>query len=262
MRRRNAQRLVWALLGVLTLLLLVPVLGLLTALVIQGWPALSWNLFSAPKGGGGGVAAALAGTVWLTAGSLAITMPIGVAAAIYLGEYAPDNWLTRTINVAIANLAGVPAIVHALFGVAAFVQFMDLSPTLAASCTLGVMTLPIVILSTREALQAVPQEFREACWTMGASRWQAIRHVVLPNCWSGILTGLILVVCRVVGVTAPVMLTGVAALSMHLFDVTYGAPEVTEVDPAAIALVLILAVLAMNAIAIGFRMRLRRRTAW
>jgi phosphate transport system permease protein len=143
--------------------------------------------------------------------ALLLALPLGVAAAIYLSEYARDNWLTRTINLAIVNLAGVPSIVHALFGVGAFVHFLHFGKSiLAASCTLAVMTLPVVIVATRESLQAVPKAFREACWSMGATRWQTIWRVVLPNSGSGILTGLILVVCRAVGETAPIMFTGAA----------------------------------------------------
>ena len=205
-------------------------------------------------------------------------MPIGVAAAIYLSEYAPDNWLTRIINLAIINLAGVPSIVHALFGVGAFVLFFGFGTSiLAASLTLAIMTLPVVIVSTRESLQAVPQAFREACWTMGATRWQTIRHVVLPNSVSGILTGVILEVSRTAGETAPIMFTGAAfflpflpesvfdqtmALSLHLFVISTQVPGVPEEMPYGVALVLIGMVLTMNATSIAFRMYLRGRRKW
>ena len=207
-----------------------------------------------------------------------LSLPIGVAAAIYLSEYARDNWLTRLINLAIVNLAGVPSIVHALFGVGAFVHFMNFGESiLAAGCTLAVMTLPVVIVATRESLQAVPKAFRDACWNMGATRWQTIRHIVLPNSISGILTGLILVVCRAVGETAPIMFTGAVflrlvspetvfdrtmALSFHLYTVSTQVTDVPRAIPFAVALTLILVVLTMNAIAIGFRMRLRGRKKW
>ena len=134
----------------------------------------------------GGIFPAIVGTLWLVGVSLAIAAPIGVLAAIYLNEYAPENWMTRIIHLAIVNLAGVPSIVHALFGVGAFVLFLRLGTSiLAASLTLAVMTLPVIIASTKEALAAVPMAFREACWVLGASRWQTIRHVVLPNSISG-----------------------------------------------------------------------------
>jgi phosphate transport system permease protein len=264
-----------------TLLLLAPVLCILTVLVVEGAPGLSLDFFlTKPRdnGASGGIATALVGTIWLTMGALLLALPLGVAAAIYLSEYARDNWLTRTIQVAIVNLAGVPSIVHALFGVGAFVYFLGFGKSiLAASCTLAVMTLPVVIVSTREALQAVPKAFRDACWNMGATRWQTIWHIVLPNSGGGILTGLILVVSRAVGETAPIMFTGAVflralypnsvfdktmALSLHLFNVSTQVTNVPRHVPFAVALTLILVVLVMNAIAIGFRMRLRGRKKW
>jgi phosphate transport system permease protein len=264
-----------------TLLLLVPAAGILAVLVVEGTPGMSLDFFlSKPRdnGAAGGIATALVGTVWLTACALAVALPLGVAAAIYLSEYARDNWLTRTINVAIVNLAGVPSIVHALFGVGAFVHFLQFGKSiLAASCTLAVMTLPVVIVATRESLQAVPKAFREACWNMGATRWQTIWNIVLPNSGSGILTGLILVVSRAVGETAPIMFTGAVffrqlfpngvfdktmALSLHLFNVSTQVTNVPRHVPFAVALTLILVVLTMNALAIGFRMRLRGRKKW
>ena len=157
----------------------------------------------------GGIWAPLVGTFYLVFISLAVAAPIGVLAGVYLNEYAGDNWLTRIVNLAVVNLAGVPSIVHALFGVGAFVLFAGMGRSvLAASCTLAIMTLPVIITSTREALAAVPQSFREACWNMGASRWQTIRTIVLPNSISGILTGVILQVSRAAGETAPILFTG------------------------------------------------------
>jgi phosphate transport system permease protein len=264
-----------------TLLLLVPVAGILVTLLVEGAPGLSLSFFlddPIKNGRAGGIFPALVGTVWLTAVALAAALPLGVAAAIYLSEYARDNWFTRTINLAIVNLAGVPSIVHALFGVGAFVHFLRFGTSiLAAGCTLAVMTLPVVIVATRESLQAVPKAFREACWSMGATRWQTIWRVVLPNSGSGILTGLILVVCRAVGETAPIMFTGAVALriltpesvfdqtmalSYHLYVVSTQISDVPRHVPFAVALTLIAVVLAMNAIAITFRMRLRGRKKW
>lgn len=280
-RAHGVQGLVRMLFLAVTLLLLVPVLGILAVLVVEGAPAMSLSFFldkPSKLGAAGGIWPALVGTIWLTAVALAVALPLGVAAAIYLSEYARDNWLTRLINLAIVNLAGVPSIVHALFGVGAFVHFMNFGESiLAAGCTLAVMTLPVVIVATRESLQAVPKAFRDACWNMGATRWQTIRHIVLPNSISGILTGLILVVCRAVGETAPIMFTGAVflrlvspetvfdrtmALSFHLYTVSTQVTDVPRAIPFAVALTLILVVLTMNAIAIGFRMRLRGRKKW
>ena len=226
----------------------------------------------------GGIFPALFGTIWLVAVALVISVPVGVAAAVYLSEYAPDNWFTRAINLAIINLAGVPSIVHALFGVGAFVIFFGFGTSiLAASMTLAVMTLPVVIVATRESLQAVPHAFREACWNMGATRWQTIRRVVLPHSVCGILTGVILEVSRTTGETAPIMFTGAAffipvlpqsvfdqtmALSLHLFVVSTQVPNVPESLPYAVALVLIMMVLLMNSASIALRMHLRGKKKW
>ncbi len=280
-RSLSVQQLVRILFLAVTLLLVLPAVAIIGVLIWEGSPGLSWNfLVDRPRdnGAAGGIGLPLLGTLWLTAGALVLALPLGVAAAIYLSEYARDNWFTRTINIAIVNLAGVPSIVHALFGVGAFVHFLHFGKSiLAASCTLAVMTLPVVIVATRESLQAVPKAFREACWSMGATRWQTIWRVVLPNSGSGILTGLILVVCRAVGETAPIMFTGAVflrsmapnsvfdktmALSLHLFNVSTQLTDVPRHLPFAVALVLIAVVLALNAVAIGFRMRLRGRKRW
>ena len=262
-------------------LLIAPVVVILALLVYRGAPILSMDfLFTSPTNGmtEGGVLPALVGTVWLVVVALLASVPIGVAAALYLSEYAGDNPLTRVINLAIINLAGVPSIVHALFGLGAFVLFFRFGTSiLAASLTLAVMTLPVVIVATRESLQAVPQAFREACWNMGFTRWQTIRKVVLPNSISGILTGIILEVSRTAGETAPIMFTGAVfflpflpqsvydqtmAMSLHLYIVTTQVPNVPEALPFGVALVLISMVLAMNALSIAFRMYLRSRKKW
>ncbi len=277
----QTQRLARAFLLFMTSVLVVPVIAILTILVVEGAPALSWGFFTEDPTNGmtaGGVFPALVGTIWIVLGALVASVPLGVAAAVYLSEYAADNTLTRLINLAIINLAGVPSIVHALFGVGAFVLFFGFGTSiLAASCTLAVMTLPVVIVSTREALQAVPRAFREACWNMGATRWQTIRRVVLPNSVSGILTGVILEVSRTTGETAPIMFTGAAfflpflpesvfdqtmAMSLHLFVVATQVPGVPESLPFGVALVLIGMVLIMNATSIAFRMHLRGKKKW
>ena len=266
---------------VMTTLLILPVLIILTLLIIRGGPAISWEFLTAfPIKGmtAGGVFPALLGTIFLVVLALVFSVPLGIAAAIYLSEYAPDNLMTRVINLAIINLAGVPSIVHALFGLGAFVIFMGFGTSiLAASLTLAIMTLPVVIVATKESLQSVPQAFREACWSMGATRWQTIRKIVLPNAVSGILTGVILEVSRTAGETAPIMFTGAAfflpflpesvydqtmALSLHLFVVATQVPNVPDDLPYGVALLLISIVLIMNALSIGFRIRLRNKKKW
>jgi phosphate transport system permease protein len=254
---------------------------ILSMLIYKGAPVISFEfLFTAPTNGmtAGGIFPALLGTVLLVVVALLASVPLGVAAAIYLSEYAPDNWFTRAINLAIINLAGVPSIVHALFGVGAFVIFFKFGTSiLAASLTLAIMTLPVVIVATRESLQAVPMAFREACWNMGATRWQTIRRVVLPNAVTGILTGVILEVSRTAGETAPIMFTGAAfflpllpqgvldqtmALSLHLFVVSTQVPGMPEQLPFGVALVLISMVLLMNSLSIALRMYLRGKKKW
>lgn len=280
-RSYRAQGIAKAVFCLMTVALVIPVLVIVGTLVYKGGPAISWEfLFTAPTDGmtAGGVFPALVGTIWLVVVALLASVPVGVAAALYLSEYAPDNLLTRTINLAIINLAGVPSIVHALFGVGAFVYFFRMGQSiLAASLTLAVMTLPVVIVATRESLQAVPQAFREACWNMGATRWQTIRKVVLPNSISGILTGVILEVSRTSGETAPIMFTGAAAyivflpesvfdptmaLSYHLYYIATQQTGVPEEITFGVALVLIGIVLLMNAISIGFRVYLRGLKKW
>jgi phosphate transport system permease protein len=283
LNRRNARRQKLFRLGLcaMTGLLILPVALILGTLIYKGAPVISFEfLFSSPTNGmtAGGIFPALLGTVLLVVVALLASVPLGVAAAIYLSEYAPDNWFTRAINLAIINLAGVPSIVHALFGVGAFVIFFRFGTSiLAASLTLAIMTLPVVIVATRESLQAVPMAFREACWNMGATRWQTIRRVVLPNAITGILTGVILEVSRTAGETAPIMFTGAAfflpllpqsvfdqtmALSLHLFVVSTQVPGMPEQLPFGVALVLISMVLLMNSLSIALRMYLRGKKKW
>ena len=280
-RDRRVQWLYQGLFGVMTVLLILPVVIILSTLIYKGGPVISIDfLFTYPTDGmtAGGIFPALLGTVWLVAVALLCSVPLGVAAALYLSEYAPDNWFTRLINLCIINLAGVPSIVHALFGVGAFVIFFRFGTSiLAASLTLAIMTLPLIIVATRESLQAVPLAFREACWNMGATRWQTIRRVVLPNAVSGILTGVILEVSRTTGETAPIMFTGAAfflpflpqgifdqtmALSLHLFVVSTQVPGVPEALPYGVALVLIAMVLLMNSLSIAIRVYLRGKKKW
>jgi phosphate transport system permease protein len=265
----------------MTLFLIVPVLTILATLVVKGSSVISIDfLFTSPTEGmtAGGIFPALLGTVFLVAVDLVIAIPIGISAAIYLSEYAGNNWLTRVINLAIINLAGVPSIVHALFGLGAFVLFFQFGTSiLAASLTLAIMTLPLVIVASKESMQAVPQAFREAAWNMGATRWQTIRRVVLPNSIAGILTGLILEISRTAGETAPIMFTGAVfftpflpqsifdqtmAMPLHLFVVATQVPGVPEDLPYGVALMLIALVLFMNALSIAFRAWLRGKKKW
>ncbi len=283
---RRAELIAKCMLATMVTLLIVPLLLIVGYLVKEAWPLLTFDfLFTNPTGGmrHGGIWSALLGTLYLVTLSLLIAAPIGVLAAVYLNEYARDNWLTRIINLAVVNLAGVPSIVHALFGLGAFVLFAGMGRSiLAASLTLAIMTLPVIIASTKEALAAVPTSFREACWNVGASRWQTIRGIVLPNSIAGILTGVILQVSRAAGETAPIMFTGAVffkkieagnpfaysiwdqcmALSMHLFTITTQVTDAPRALPFATAVVLLGTVLTVNAISIGLRLYLRSRKKW
>jgi phosphate transport system permease protein len=280
-RNRQVQKLFRILFLMMTLLLILPVAVILGILTWKGSSVVNLSfLFTSPTDGmtAGGIFPALIGTIWLVSVALLFSVPLGVAAAVYLSEYARDNWFTRAINLAIINLAGVPSIVHALFGVGAFVLFFKLGTCiLAASLTLGIMTLPVVIVSTWNALQAVPMAFREACWNMGATKWQTIRKIVLPNSISGILTGIILEVSQTAGETAPIMFTGAAfflphlphsvfdqtmAMSLHLFVLATQVPGVPEDLPYGVAFVLIALVMLMNSLSIAFRVYLRGKKKW
>jgi len=270
----------------MTLAVILPLILIVLYLVYKASPILSLDfLLKNPVRGmrAGGIWSPLLGTVYLVVISLLISTPIGVLAGVYLNEYARENWLTRIINLAVVNLAGVPSIVHALFGLGAFVLFAGIGRSvLAASLTLAIMTLPVIIASSKEALSSVPMSFREACWNVGATRWQTIRHIVLPNSISGILTGVILQVSRAAGETAPIMFTGavffkaipegnlfayrlfdqVMALSMHLFTISTQVPDVPEALPYGTAVVLLGAVLLINALSIVLRVYMRAKKKW
>jgi phosphate transport system permease protein len=268
-------------LSMVTFFLFLPALGIIFWLFIKGYPALSWDfLLQDPVKGmtAGGIFPTIVGTFWLVIISVLVSCPMGVLAALYLSEYAKDGKLTRMIRLAILNLAGVPSIVHALFGLGAFVLFMKMGTSiLAASFTLAVMNLPVIITSTLESLKAVPQSYREASWNVGASKLQTIRYIVLPNSFPGILTGVVFAVGRSAGETAAILFTGVAfylpflpasvfdqcmALSMHLFTISTQVVGVPESYPFATALVLILLILSVNSIAVGLRTYFRVKRKW
>jgi phosphate transport system permease protein len=278
MKETFKQRVGFGILLGATLLVIIPVFIIIWLLVSRGSSALSLQfLFTMPRDGmrAGGIFPAIVGTVYLVVASMAFALPIGVLAAIYLSEYARDNVLTRTINLAIINLAGVSSVVYGLFGLSLFVIFLRFGASIiAGSLTLGIMTLPVIITTTREALRAVPKSFREVSHSLGASRWQTVRHSVLPFALPGILTGAILSVGRVAGETAPILFTVAAfylprlphslsdqvmALPYHLYITTTQIPYIPENYRYGTALVLIGLVLIMNVAAIIIRSRFRRK---
>ena len=285
-QKRLIEKVMRIFLLIITSMMIIPLLLIIGYLFYKALPVLSLEfLFTNPRDNmrAGGIWAPFLGTIYLVIVSLLVSAPIGVFAAVYLNEYARENWFTRITNLAVVNLAGVPSIVHALFGVGAFVLFAGLGESiLAASLTLAIMTLPVIIASTTEALKAVPMSFREACWNLGATRWQTIRRIVIPNSISGILTGVILQVSRAAGETAPIMFTGAVfykfiaegdlfaynitkqcmALSLHLFTISTQVPDVREGTPHGTAVVLVGSVLLVNAAAIVLRVYLRTRKKW
>ncbi len=270
-----------ALLCAATAAVLAPLAAILAVLIARGAPGISIEFLTEPPRDGmraGGILPAIAGTAILVAGTLALALPLGVFAAVYLREIAGDSRLARAARLAILNLAGVPSIVHGLFGLAFFVIFCGFGASIAAGCaTLAILILPVAITASEEALRAVPDSLREASFALGATRWQTVRRVVLPNALPGILTGAILGVGRAAGETAPILFTAAAfslphlpssiwdqvmALPYHLFIMATQVPNVPPELPAATALVLLALVLLANAAAIALRARMRRRARW
>jgi len=278
---RVTQKIAFFFLFLATLCIVIPV-GLIVVIIIQkGLPAINWQFLSdMPRQGmrAGGILPAIVGTLYLVLGAIIFALPIGLLAAIYLSEYARDNALNRVIKLAIVNLAGVPSVVYGLFGLALFVVFFKFGASiLSGSLTLGIMILPLIITSSREALEAVPQSFREVSLSLGASKWQTIRNIVLPNAVPGILTGTILGLGRAAGETAPILFTVAAfylprlpksifdqamALPYHLYVISTQVPKVDEKIRYGTALVLLVLVLFMNLIAVIIRSKFRKNKKW
>ena len=278
---KRTQKIAFFFLFLATLLIVAPV-GLIVFIIIQkGLPAINWQFLSdMPRQGmrAGGIFPAIVGTVYLVAGAIIFALPIGVLAAVYLSEYAKDNFLTRIIKLAIVNLSGVPSVVYGLFGLALFVVYFRFGASLiAGSFTLGIMILPIIITTSLEALESVPYSFREVSRSLGASKWQTIRYIVLPNALSGILTGTILGLGRAAGETAPILFTVAAfylprlphsvfdqamALPYHLYVISTQVPNVDEKVRYGTALVLLALVLFMNLAAVIIRYKFRKKKKW
>jgi phosphate transport system permease protein len=281
MSRNLRQRLGFAFLSLVTIIVVLPILWLVAYIVVQGVSAISVEfVFTAPRDGlrAGGVWPAIVGTLLLTLGTAIFAVPLGVAVAIYLAEYARDTLFTRLIRLAIINLAGVPSVVYGLFGVGLFVISLHFGKSiLAGSLTLAIMTLPVIISTTEEALRAVPQSFRIVSLSLGGTQWQAIRRVVLPQALPGILTGVILGLERAAGETAPILFTVAAvflpllprsifdqamALPYHLFVISTQVPGMPIQIQYGTALVLLVFVLSMNVLAAVMRNRFRARRQW
>jgi phosphate transport system permease protein len=281
MNRYLEQRLGFALLTAIAILVVLPILVVVGVIVVRGLGGLSWEfLTTMPRDGmkAGGIFPAIVGTALLVLGTALVAIPIGVGGAIYLSEYARDNWLTRAIRLAIINLAGIPSVVYGLFGLAMFVLFLRLGTSIVAgSMTLAIMTLPVIISTAEEALRAVPTEFRTVSASLGGTRWQGIRNIILPQALPGIITGVILGLLRAGGETAPILFTVAVfylprlprspldetmALPYHLYVISTQVPGMPESVQYGTALVLLGLVLSLNIIATLIRSYFRRRRQW
>ncbi|MFN2163620.1 MAG: phosphate ABC transporter permease PstA [Candidatus Promineifilaceae bacterium] len=281
MSRQQAQRVAAISLTIAAAIAVIPIVIVIVFLFVNGLQAISWEFLTQPPSNGmteGGIMPAILGTIVLTLGTAIAAIPLAVGAAIYLAEYAGDNRITRLIRLAIVNLAGIPSIVYGLFGLGVFVLFMNFGTSiLAGSLTLGLMTLPVVISTSEEAILAVPGEFRIVSMSLGATKWQTIRNQVLPHALPGIITGVILGLGRAAGETAPILFTVAAfylpqlpksildqtmALPYHLYVISTQVPGMPLDIQYGTALVLLFFVLSLTLIASIFRTIMRRRRVW
>ena len=289
---RNAA---FAILGLVAMLVsALTLVALLAALAIDGSSRLSWHFFfSFPSRfpAEAGILSAWVGTSLVMSVTACTAIPLGIAAAVYLEEYGSKNWMTELIEINIANLAGVPSIVYGLMALGLFVYTFHLGNSiLTAGMTLALLILPMVIITTREAIRTVPDSIREAAYALGASKWQIVHDHVLPYSLGGILTGLIIALSRAIGETAPLMTIGAlsfvaflphpplqqefpylsfqwlmdpfAALPIQTFNWVSRPQEEFHLNAAAAGLVLLAMTLAMNALAITIRARFRKRLQW
>ncbi len=281
MSRQQTQKIAVAVITLVAALVVIPVVLVILFIIYNGISAISWEFLSQPPRNGmreGGIMPAILGTILLTFGTAIASFPLAIGAAIYLAEYAGDNRLTRAVRLAIVNLAGIPSIVYGLFGLGMFVLFFNFGTSiLAGSLTLGLLTLPVVISTAEEAINAVPQQFRTVSLSLGATRWQTIRHQVLPHATPGIITGIILGLGRAAGETAPILFTVAAfylpelpksmfdqtmALPYHLFVISTQVPGMPLDIQYGTALVLMMMVLSLTLIATVVRTGMRRRREW
>lgn len=278
---KKTQFIAFFFLSLASILVILPILSILIFIIVKGLPALSWEFLTQPPRAGmreGGILPAIVGTFYLIVGTLIFSLPLGVLAAIYLVEYAKDNLFTRLVKLAIINLAGIPSIVYGLFGLGLFVLFLNFGTSiLAGSLTLALMSLPVIVTATKEALESVPSSFREVSLSLGASKWQTIRYSVLPHALPGIITGSILSLARAAGETAPILFTVAAfylprlprsifdqvmALPYHLYVISTQIPNMPLKLSYGTALVLLILVLIMNLGAVAIRTHFRKKKKW
>jgi len=279
-RRQIRGQVMRALFLAATLVGIIALVVLLWTIFNRGLPWLSWHLITdmpSRKPELAGLNSALWGTIWVISLTALIAFPIGVGAAIFLEEYAPRNRWTRALQVNISNLAGVPSVVYGLLGLGIFVQFMNLGRVvLAGALTMALLSLPVIIISSQEAIRAVPLSLRQAAYGVGATRWQVTRHHTLPAAFPGILTGTILAVSRAIGETAPVLVVGASAyiatrpsgffdgytvLPMQIYGWTQRSQDQFKNGLAPAGIIILLAVLlVMNAAAIILRQKMSKRS--
>lgn len=293
--RRRRQDVLFNVLGVVCTLIGVVTLGaLMIDLLIDGLARIDWQFltsFPSRRAASAGILSAWVGSVLLMIVTVGLSVPLGVAAGVYLEEYARKNWLTTIIEINIANLAGVPSIIYGLLALGILVyQFQMGQSVLVGGITLAFLILPIVIVCTREALRAIPKGIREAAYALGATKWEVVKDHLLPYSAGGIATGTIIAVSRAIGETAPLITIGAATfiaflppapvqdqppfvnfrwldsafstLPIQMFNWVSRPGADFHRNAAAAGIVLILMTLSMNAVAIAIRYRLRRRIKW
>jgi phosphate transport system permease protein len=275
------QTIAFTILGLATLVVVLPIILTIIYIMRNGISAVTWEFISQPPKNGmrnGGIFPAIVGTVYLIVGTMLFSLPLGILSAIYLVEYARDNTFTRLIKLSVVNLSGIPSIVYGLFGFTLFVVLMGFGTSiLAGSLTLAIMSLPVIITATKEALESVPQAYREISFSLGASRWQTVRYCVLPYAVPGILTGTVLSLSRAAGETAPILFTVAAfylprlprsvfdqamALPYHLYVISTQVPNMPARLSFATAFVLIALVFMMNIVSIVLRAHYRKKRQW
>lgn len=281
MSSQTNQKIAFTLMSLATVIVVVPIILVVVYIIWQGIGGISWEfLTSMPTNGmrDGGILPAIVGTVILIVGTAIVAIPLGIGAAVYLAEYAPDNVLTRAVRLAIINLAGIPSVVYGLFGLGLFVLFLGMGTSIiAGALTLGLLTLSVVISTAEEAILAVPQSFRLVSVSLGGTKWQTIRYQVIPHAMPGIITGIILGLERAAGETAPILFTVAAfylpslphsmldqtmALPYHLYVISTQIPGMPVGIQYSTALVLLVIVLSMNIVATLIRRNYRRKRLW
>ena len=275
------EKIAFSVLGLVTLFVVMPILMIIFYIVKNSIGAINWEFVTQPPRNGmkeGGIFPAIVGTIVLVVGTMLFSLPLSVLSAIYLVEYAKDNFFTRSIKLSVVNLSGIPSIVYGLFGFTLFVLFLKLGTSiLAGSLTLAIMSLPVIITATKEALESVPVSFREISLSLGATRWQTVRYCVLPYALPGILTGTVLSLSRAAGETAPILFTVAAfylprlprsvfdqvmALPYHLYVIATQVPNIPVALSFATCFVLIALVFLMNLVSIVLRAHFRKKKLW